>query len=206
MIPTRIFVAVPVLMAFTASAFADRLLQIPTGRKIPFRSLRSELWFEPHQDGTTEYYAAAGLTNSIDFEIRTQRFRNQDVKQALDFSYQFVGPIPDLSPGISVGIQDALNQTSDGRRPYLAFTLRQTMSVLDGDAYGDLTLGTFFGVKSGALIGFSLPVTQKFRLVVDHNGYRAAGGLEIAPFAGASVKLIARGDQTFLTLGYTRRF
>jgi hypothetical protein len=189
-----------------ATSHADRLIQVPTGRKLAYRTIRPEFMFEPHKDGTSEYYLGLGLTNSIEMEFRTQRFRNQNVKQAIDLSYNLVGPIPDLSPGVSIGVQDAMNATSDSRRVFVAVTVRQTLDGIGGDVYGDLTIGGYFGTRGGAFVGLSLPISQQFRFVIDHNGYRAAGGIEIAPVKGASIKFIARAEQTFLSCSYSTKF
>ncbi len=192
--------------ALTALASADRVITIPTGRKIPFKAVRAELWYQPTKDGTTEYYFGTGLTDLFEIEVRTQRLPQRDVNTAVDLSYNIIGPIPDLTPGISIGVQDVANATLDGRRPYAALTLRQTLSALDGDANGDVTLGVYAGERGGAFIGVSLPITTRIRLLGEHNRYRPSGGIEYTPQKGLALRYFARGAQPFVSISLTRRF
>lgn len=156
--------------------------------------------------GTTEMYFGYGIDQMFSFELRTQRFRNRDLKNALDLNYQIIGPLPDLSPGVAIGFQDITNQTDDGRRFYVAFTQRQTVTTLDGDRPFDLTLGFFLGRNSSPMLGFSLPMSEEVRLLVDHNGYRLSYGFEVRPAPEIGFRMYGRGDQSFISIFATKRF
>jgi len=202
-------VRVAFLLAFgalAALASADRVITVPTGRKIPFKSFRAELWFEPTKNGTTEYYFGTGLSDLFEIEVRSQRLPGRDVRNAVDLSYNLIGPIPDLTPGISIGVQDVADATADGRRPYAALTLRQTLTALDGDANSDVTIGFFAGDRGGPFLGVSLPITTRIRLLGEHNRFRASGGIEYIPQKGVALRYFARGSQPFVSVSLTRRF
>ncbi|MDX2065683.1 MAG: hypothetical protein SFX74_08085 [Fimbriimonadaceae bacterium] len=194
------------LLSAVSSAYADRLISIPVGRKVPLGTIRSELFFEPHRGGTSEYYFAAGLSREIELEYRTQRLRFQDVREAIDLSYNFLAPVSDLSPGISVGVQDLFNRTNDRRRVYAALTYRQSSPTGDGDQPADLTIGAYAGENSSAFVGWSQPLSASFRLLADHNGYRLSAGFEYRPIRDLAVRFFARGPQTFMSLSYSKRF
>jgi hypothetical protein len=194
------------VLTLGSSALADRLITVPVGRKIPLGAVRSELFFEPHRGGTSEYYFATGLTREIELEYRTQRLRFQDVRETVDLSYNFLSPVSDLSPGISIGVQDVLNRTGDRRRAYVALTYRQSTPTGDGDQPSDLTIGAYAGENSSAFVGWSQPLSANFRLLADHNGYRLSAGMEFRPIRNLALRFLARGPQTFMSVGYTVRF
>lgn len=185
---------------------ADRLISVPLGRKLPYRTARVEFMGEPYRGGVFESYVGLGVATAFDVEIRTQRLRGVKGYNAVDLSYNVIGPIPDFAPGISVGVQDVADATSDGRRFYTAVTYRQSNYTLNGEVPGDITLGAFVGVHSSAFVGVSLPFSREVRLLAEHNGYRLSAGFEIRPTPTVGLRLFVREQQAFASLSLTHRF
>ncbi|HEY0866813.1 MAG TPA: hypothetical protein VGE01_05530 [Fimbriimonas sp.] len=194
------------LFGLCVPASADRLLSIPTGRKIPFGTVRFEAMSELSRGRAQEYFLGFGLTTYFDVEVRSEYFSGSDPAGSFDVSYNFIAPIPDITPGISVGVQDALDNLRDGRRFYGAFTLRPVFSTINGDVPADLTLGFFLGTHSAPFAGGTIPFSREFRLLYEYNGIRITSGLEVLPRPDLALRLVFRDEDVLGSVQYTRRF
>lgn len=196
-----------VLAALLAGgAYADRLITIPIGRKLRYKEFRIEGAFNPYKDGLFETYVGAGITTGFDLEIRSQRLRGEPGYTTADVSYNLLSPIADIAPGISVGVQDTLDVTRDGRFYYLAATIRKTYSTLDGDVPGDVTLGIKQGRRLYPFLGLSIPFSQAFRFIAEHDGIRPAAGVELTFARQVGLRFYFRGEQGFVSVRYTKQF
>lgn len=202
---TRI-AAIGLFGVMAATASADRVITVPTGRKILYRTARYEFRTEPHSGGTAEQLFGVGIGTSIEAEFRSTQLYGADLKDTLDLAYNVVAPIPDISPGISFGVQDAFNRTTDGRRFFAAFTTRQVVDTLNGAYTAEVTLGVMKGKYTRPYVGLSLPFSEEFRLLVEHNGLRAAAGFEIRPAPMLGLRFQVREKQTFVSAQITTRF
>jgi len=194
------------LAAVPFAAHADRLISIPIGRKIPFGTVRYEAALQPRENGVFESYLGFGVTTGIDAEIRTLRLQDEKGSAAVDLSYNVVAPFPGLSPGVSFGVQDVGDRTSDGRRFYGAATYRKMISGPYGDLLADITIGGYIGKRSTPFAGLSFPITDKLRLLAEHNGYRPSVGLELRPRKELGVRFYVRDHQEFVSLSLTKKF
>src|SRR5688500_405803 len=100
------------LAALCAVASADRLIYIPTARKIPFRTFRYELRAEPRVQGEMEHYLGVGLTTSWELEVRSQNLGLPTAQTTFDLTYNYLSPLTNLTPGFSIGVQDVINKTA----------------------------------------------------------------------------------------------
>jgi hypothetical protein len=179
------------LLSLVCCASADRLIHIPLGKKVPRKEIRFEGGFPFESSSKAFGYLDIGIDAYLDATIRTFDVSGEPRKATLDFGYNYIAPIPDASPGISVGVQDAAGRTADGRRFYLASTYRTTLS---GSASmftsAEATLGVYAGRRSSAFVGVMLPITPAFRLLAEHDGYRVNAGLEGRPVSNISIKLL----------------
>ena len=187
-------------------ALADRYFTVPTGRKLPFESYRIEFAENPYHRGTLEKSMTLGLSKSFEAEIRYQDFATPTPHTTFDLAYNVLGPIPDLAPGISVGMQDISDQTPDGRRAYLAITYRKVFSTFNGDTNGDVTLGTFFGRQAGPFVGMAIPFSQDFRLIFEHDPSRLSAGFEYRIASPLTVRWYLRGDNRLVSVAWTGKY
>lgn len=118
----------------------------------------------------------------------------EDAVQTFDLGYNFVAPIPGFTPGISFGIQDVMNKTDDGRRPYMAVTFRPTFMTINGDFPADITLGAYIAANRSVFVSGSLPFSKEFRFLFEHNGFRLASGFEVRPMPEFAIRLLYRGN------------
>ncbi len=200
--------AVAALVILPAVGFADRVITVPTGRKLSFGTVRLEYNSQLNDRRRNEWSLGVGATDSIELEIRNRSSRDRDGEgfTTLDFGYNLLTPIPDTSPGITVGVQDLLDATEIGRRGYLALTYRISYDSFDAESTAEFTLGGFFGKSATPYIGISVPLSKRFRLLADHNGEALSGGLELMLVKEISVRYFAEGKHTFLGISAAKRF
>lgn len=188
--------------ALCTSANADRLISIPTGKKLPFDEVRAEFVFggKPAYD---RGYLGMGIGLQFDAELLYERLSPNPAFVSFNFAYNYVTPVTDLSPGVSVGVRDALNRTADGRAFYVATTFR---IATDTNAPAELTIGGGTQSLRGFFVGAMLPLTERIRLLGEHDSLRWTAGIEVRPFRGLFLRTLFRQDRTQLSVGYAVRF
>jgi len=194
------------MLSLGAIASADRLIDIPTARKIPYDDFRYEFRSEPFVSGTFEQYLGLGIGKSFELDLRSMEQRGDRQVGTFDFAYDFIAAIPDVSPGISIGVQDAADRTIDGRRYYIATTYREALQVINESVKADITLGAQTGKISSPFVGFLLPFSKEVYLIGEHNGYRISAGFEIRPAPNMAFRFYTRGSNAMLSLSLSSRF
>jgi hypothetical protein len=190
-----------------AMAQADRLIYIPTARKIPFRTIRYELRAEPRVQGEIEHYVGFGLTTSFELELRSQNLRLDRPEGTFDLTYNYLSPLTGLTPGFSVGIQDVLDRTDDGRKGFLAITFREGFLAIGGEFPADLTLGiSYVQGRVYPMVGASIPFSQSVRVLAEHDGFRISVGFEVKPSRPLALRLIVRDKNALLGFVVQHRF
>lgn len=182
--------------ALCASAWADRAIASPSGAvvrkghlavsQISAPNLRDEsIWFG--------YGAAIGW----EVGVETRGLRASDLTVGVDAAYNFTASIVDLTPGLTVGVQDIAGEMPEGRRFYFAaywdignigrynqdIPTRLTMGMTSRDG------GRWFG-------SVHLPFTSCFALTAEHDGFEPAASLDITPVKGLSFRTIFREKRT----------
>ncbi|MBS1716618.1 MAG: hypothetical protein JSS72_02660 [Armatimonadetes bacterium] len=186
--------------------FADHLITIPVGYKVPDGLLRIE-GFADVRDHTRWFGRFdAPVNDSFDITIRggedgTSRYTT------FDFSYNFFAPFIDFGPGISIGVQDALDRTPERNRFYTAITYRfgADTKVNPRDP-GEVTVGFFAGHRPSPLLGVTIPVSSQLHLIGDYNGYIRSAGFEIRPSRELGLRLYWQETHTLATLTLQKRF
>jgi hypothetical protein len=194
------------MVCLAAFGHADRLIDTPTAHKVPDGMVRLEYDFDP-AGPFHETYADFGIDKSFEMALRMQSIGDDPTKGTFDLAYNYVPPIAGISPGLSFGVQDALNETPDGRRFYAAVTTRQIYSPQGGDAPGDVTLGGYFaGARTCIFVGASLPLSPAVQFLAEDDGYRVSMGFEYHGIKQLAIRLVARGDQPVLSFSTRTRF
>jgi len=191
------------ILALAASAQADRVITIPRGGKIPFGVVRGEYMFEPSQPGTSLSFLGFGVTTFVDAEIQTDELRGEKHFTTLNLDFNLNAPIAGIAPGISFGIFDAANVSPEGRRGYIAVSFQDSGN---GAANIEMTLGGFVGRESNAFVGVSLPASDQFRFLAEHDGEKLSAGAELKTTTGSYFRLVFRGPQTLLSVGASKKF
>ncbi|HWD41068.1 MAG TPA: hypothetical protein VG944_19625 [Fimbriimonas sp.] len=202
--PVRWVVAVG-LGLMGGSAWADRLIDIPTARKLPFETFRLEL-ADSFSGRTQLGYLDLGVTDSIDASIRSEKYLDHSTVGTFDLSYNVLSAVPGLLPGIAAGVQDALNTTTDGRREYACLTWREPIDTGNGEVPIDITFGMYYRSHPFGFGGVSFPLSKEVRMIGEYNGSRPAGGFEYKPTPAFGLRLLFRGPDTLADLSWTSRF
>lgn len=187
---------------------ADRIILVPTGSKLLLRQARVEYMTElTRKRSDNRVMLGYGFTKEIEAEFVLDRIAPNPRLGTFNLGYTYLGPIIDTSPGVTIGVQDALNRTREGRMYYVAFTYRMG---LDGRYNSgvplELTVGGGFGERSGVFTGVVMPFTWQFRFMAEHDTVAITSGFEFRPVRGAAVRLLWREGTPIGSLRYTVRF
>jgi hypothetical protein len=183
------------------------LIHTPRGGKLPYGTVRAEYLYEPTVRHNTYRYLGIGITTAFDLELRYDDVDGFERETTFDLGYNVNAPFTDLAPGISFGVLDGMNETREGRRFYMAITTKQSASddLVAGEAM-ELTMGFMLGSKNAAFVGLSLPFSENVRLIAEHDGFRATGGLELRARPDLAFRLLFRSNETLLGLQVSTRF
>lgn len=195
----RLLVLLPLVLAPLARA--DRLISVPTARKLLDGSIRLESLRRFGRGGEATDYLAAGLGPSWEAEAR---YFERPGSATLDLAYNVVSPFTGLAPGFALGVQDVAGQTRPGVRAFACATLRNEFGR--GNVPFDVTTGLFVGHRITLYVGASVPVYPWLRLLAEHDGYDGQAALEALPLRGFRLRLVARAGSLAGSVGYTARF
>ena len=196
--------ALALLLATAASA--DRLIRIPTGKKLLSDTYRLDFLTEPSRDRTLGWLGA-GLGHSFDLELTGESFDSNRIVSSLDFSYNYLVPITDFIPGLSFGVQDALGVTERGRSLYLAVTYRLgNYGEHNQDVPTELTIGFWDRREGVAFGGVNLPFSEHLKLLAEHDASHLTAGFELSPLDGGSFRFLFRKNQVLIGLRISKRF
>lgn len=151
-------------------------------------------------------FLALGIGPSWELELRSERIGRAPVAGTFDLAYNLVSAIPGLSPGISFGVQDVMNKTRDKARGYLALTLREPFFTINGEVPADITLGSFFNASGPVYVAVSIPFSQEFRFLMEHNGLRLSFGMELRPVKDLGLRLFQRDREVLASVQYSWHF
>lgn len=189
-----------------AVAFGDRVIDVPIGRSLRMGTFQISDLEGMNQSGARDRYFAYAPLIGLEFAVRQRMRPGESGHTTVDFAYNFVAPVAGLSPGISVGVLDGLNETLDGRRAFIAVTFRELLDVGDKGANGEATLGLQFGSTNTAFVGVSLPLSNNLRFLAEHNGYRISTGFELAIDKSIKGRLFTQDGTLLLGLNLSHRF
>lgn len=159
-----------------------------------------------NQNGARDRYIGFAPLLGFEVDLRQRIRPGESGHGTFDLAYNFVAPVASLAPGISVGMLDALNETLDGRRTYIAFTFRELLDVGDKGANGEVTMGIQFGSSNTGFVGASIPLSNNFRLLAEHNGFRISAGFELAIAKTIRARAISQNGTLLFGLNLSHRF
>lgn len=181
---------------------AERLILSPTATKILFNRARFETLVD-RNGHAPRYWLGYGLTRDVDLEFTSERSGNL----SLNASYNLLTAFTDFAPGLSVGIQDALNKTQGGRRTFLAVTYR--LGLDDPQNQGvpfEIHTGITVGHFTRPFVGVQIPFTWQTRLLAEHDGRAVNAGFEFRPVPGAAFRWLQMDGRPHWSLSYSTKF
>jgi len=201
------FLAISAAVLSCAVCQADHLILMPLGKKVPHDVVRIGGNFLQYDPEFLTGYLDIGINSYFDGSIRTDSVPGSNRNATFDLGYNYISPLTDASPGISVGVMDGLDRTKDGRRFYLSATYRVG---LGGAATtflpAEISIAATAGKKSTAMVGFMLPVTNGFRIMAEHDGYRVNAGFEMRPYMNVGFRYVFIGSIPQIGASFQTKF
>jgi hypothetical protein len=191
---------------FGGTAFADRVIDVPIGRSLAMGTFQLSDMEAMNQSGARDRYFAFAPFTGVELAYRERVRPSESGRGTFDFAYNLIAPVAALSPGISIGMLDALNETTDGRRTYFAITFRQLLDVGEKGANGEVTMGVQFGNINSGFVGASIPLSNNFRLLAEHNGARVSVGFELAVAKTLKARAFTQDGTLLMGLNLSHRF
>ncbi len=185
-------------MIASSSAFCDRIMFLPAGRKISENSFRLDVLTTPSRDRAYGWFTYSP-NRTYEFEVYGENLNTDRLDLGFNMSYSITNPITDLAPGIRFGFLDGFNQTDEGRTIYGAITYRLgNDGELNQFLPTDLTIGIWSRKESLMYVAAELPFSATLSVMGEMDARNISGGFKVSPVPGASFQLIFRnGDPTF---------
>ena len=193
-----------VVLALAGSVHADRLISVPTARKLLDGSVRLESLRQFGPGGYGTDYLAAGLGPSWEAEARLLERGDRDSKLTGDVTYNVLAPLTGFAPGLAIGVQDVAAATSTGLRAFACATVRNGFD--HGNVPFDVTVGMFVGRRSTPYVGTSVPLYFWLRLLAESDGLAGKAALEATPLRGLRLRLVGERGRLLGSFGYTVKF
>ncbi|MCS7209842.1 MAG: hypothetical protein NZ874_09750 [Fimbriimonadales bacterium] len=169
--------AASVLFCF---AFADRLIEIPTGRLIYPERVALEAGLLAGACQRERVLISLRLGGLLEVQGARTGFENR--LEIYGLQYTLYPEIPGYAPGVSLGVVDLFDRTPQGRGYYVA--LSYGIAALGKTPLDhDLRVHLGFGLEgvSSFFIGFDVPLTNQLFLRAEHTGERVNAALAWRP-------------------------
>jgi hypothetical protein len=171
-------------------AAADRLVDIPIGRKLLQGTVRVRATAPLEAGRATQVLVGSGVLESYDVDVVLDRETRGRWRASLDVSFNFAPPITDIAPGVSVGVLDIANR-AEGRAAYLAFTQRfGNYGELNQNTPTEVTLGVWSRGNGLVFVGASLPLWDRLLVLAEATGQGVTAGFEARPARGLSLRFL----------------
>lgn len=171
---------------------ADRLVEVPLGRKLLRNVARVRAGTSLGDRGTAQFLVGTGVLDSYDLDVDLARSGSGVWEGTLDLSYNLSPPITDIAPGISLGVLDVLDRTKARRAGYFAFTQRfGNFGELNQETPTELTVGLWSRSQGLFFVGATLPLWDRLLVIGEASGDRLIAGFEARPFEGFSLRWLA---------------
>lgn len=196
-----------VLLSISAGGFADRFIHAPIAQKLPYGALKLEgLWSGP-EGKTVSQRVGLGFATVFDGELVWDRRPGHDSQFTFDLAYNYTDPVVTLIPGVSIGVQDALNKSEQGRRFYWVTTYHYGLDGKFNQSVPlEFTLGASVGSRNGVIASFNIPFTNWIRFVSEYDAGKLTQGLEYRPAKEATVRMLFEERTVLWTASLLKRF
>ena len=192
------------LLALAVASRADRLVTVPTARKLLDGTIRLETLRQFGAGGNARDYLAVGFAQAWELEGRVVERTGRDARLTGDLTYNVVAPLTGFSPGFALGVQDLGDVTGPGARAFACATFRNEFN--HGNVPFDVTTGLTAGRRVRPYVGTAVPVYRWLRLLAEHDGFEGRAALEALPLRGLRVRVVGERGAVLGSIGYTARF
>lgn len=178
--------------------YADRVLEIPTGRAIYPERLRLEAGFlarSPEQERLSLHWR---LLERLELYGERTGFDKINLYGA---QYTLLPELPGYAPGVSIGVSDLGNRTPEGRGYYLALSYGLP-ALGETPLDHDLRVHLGFGIQGmpGFFIGFEIPLNNSMFLLAEHTGRHLNAGLAWSPTPNTQLRVSVIRQRTVWSL------
>lgn len=194
------------MVGLAGFGFGDRLVFVPTGKKVEGGSARLEVLTIPSRDSAFGWMAF-GVTPVIEVELLGENLDSEVLTLGTNVKYNLLLPITDIAPGLSFGMVDVGNDTADGRAAYVALTyFYGNVGALNQDVPTELTVGLWTRREGFFFAGARLPFSESVAGLVEHDSLRITAGIEVRPFPGVAFRGLFRGGSPAFGFQVQKRF
>jgi hypothetical protein len=187
---------------------ADRLIFIPVGKKVPFKAIKFQHMWDADNSDLNRSTVTAGIGVSFEFAATTNSNFLGDEDSIYDLSYSISDPLVDYGPGITVGIRDISNSSTDGRYAFFALTFRQGQSgVWNGEYPAEATIAIKYGAHGPQLMmGGYVPLASFVAFIAEIDHDRVIGGLQLNLVPDLELRWLHRPGLKLYSASYQVRF
>lgn len=184
-----------------APAFADRLIVIPTGKKLPLGTFRVETLVGPGDSGAGAWSIGTAFNKFFDGQIAWEGQSGPNDNISLDLGFNLVDPVIGFAPGLSLGVRDLTGESRDGRMLYVALTHYEGLSgTHNSDVPLEFTVGLSTGDRTGVFVGLVVPFTRWTRFISEYDTRRLTQGFQFTPTQALDVRWLHRPGESFWTV------
>ncbi|GIK33061.1 MAG: hypothetical protein D8M22_06285 [Armatimonadetes bacterium] len=195
------FLGVAAALGVLAPAFADRLIVIPTGKKLPLGTYRFESLLGPGDPSSKSWSIGAAFNKFFDGQVAWERGDDMAERVSFDLGFNLVDPVIGFAPGFSVGVRDLTGESRDGRMLYAALTHYEGLTgTHNSDVPLEFTVGLSAGDRTGVFVGLVVPFTRWTRFISEYDTRRLTQGFQFTPTQALDVRWLHRPGESFWTV------
>lgn len=175
--------------------YADRVLEIPTGRAIYPERVRIETGFLG--GGRKQERWSLHWRPLTRLELYGERRGFEGHTDLFGFQYTLFPELPGYTPGISVGVWDVADHSQEGRGAYVALSYGlPTLGATPLDHDLRVHVGFGMGGMPRFFLGFEIPLTNTMFLLAEHTGKHTNVALAWSPSNHIQVRASVIRQQT----------
>ncbi|MBL8059482.1 MAG: hypothetical protein JNK63_02060 [Chthonomonas sp.] len=197
------------LLVTASSSFAlgERLLFLPMGDRYANRDVRIESLLDGKSLDHRYTFLGFGFGNAFDAEVTfLEGLGGHGDEGLIDFSYNYIPAVPDFGIGVSIGVQDVMNDAAS-RSFYVAVSNRtNNYEDFNANTPSELTIGVGTGRYKGLFAGARMPATDTLRFLFEYDSRRITSGVELQPTSGLLLRWAVRGRETLVGATFSKRF
>lgn len=194
------------ILISSSLCFADRIVFIPTGKKIFTKEVKIDFLNFTAPDETYGWLSY-GINPDFEISLTGQNINSHSIITSVDASYHYLPALIDISPAVAVGVIDAFGVTQTGTIGYLAFTFEfGNWGNLNQDVPTEFTLGFWTRSEGFLFAGARLPFSEQVWIFAEHDSASITAGLEYSPSPEIKGRVLFRDGVPGFGFTFQKRF